>query len=287
MVESPDRRDRYRTWLHINTNSGAATTTDGWRIPQSLARLILCDCDITPVWERDGVPFSVGRSQRIVPDRTRRIIERRDRGCRVPGCTADRFVQVHHIVHCEDGGSTDTPNLICLCPRHHRLHHKVSSASPATPTIPTGSCSPTAAAHRSPRLTHPTRPPTHAMRTAVHRAAPRPDELRLGRPRLGPPRRTPTPPPTTQHLNDRSDAPIDWSPRRSGHVELPDRDDEQHDPGDGSGEHLTVHVDLVGASPGEVESVEAWPCRPRDHGEEGRDEGCPDLVLQSCQPRGP
>jgi hypothetical protein len=31
---------------------------------------------------------------------------------------------VHHIVHWLDGGVTDTFNLICLCPHHHRLHHR-------------------------------------------------------------------------------------------------------------------------------------------------------------------
>jgi hypothetical protein len=76
------------------------------------------------VWERDGLPFSVGRTQRIVPERTRRIIERRDQGCRVPGCTNDRFVEIHHIVHWLEGGPTDTWNLTSLCPHHHRLHHQ-------------------------------------------------------------------------------------------------------------------------------------------------------------------
>jgi hypothetical protein len=42
----------------------------------------------------------------------------------VPGCTADRFVEVHHIVHWSAGGRTDTPNLISLCPKHHRMHHQ-------------------------------------------------------------------------------------------------------------------------------------------------------------------
>ncbi len=123
-VPSRDRRDRYRTWFHHNTATGATTTTDGWRIPQNLARLCSCDGLGAIVYETNGVPFSVGRTQHIVPDRTRRIIERRDRGCRVPGCTADRFVEVHHIIHWEDGGPTDTPNLLSLCPRHHRMHHK-------------------------------------------------------------------------------------------------------------------------------------------------------------------
>jgi Domain of unknown function (DUF222)/HNH endonuclease len=122
-VPSRERRDRYRTWWHLDAN-GNMTTTDGWRIPESIARLLTCDGMVAPVWETDGVPFSVGRMQHIVPDRTRRIVERRDRGCRVPGCTADRFVEVHHIIHWEDGGVTDTWNLICLCPKHHRMHHQ-------------------------------------------------------------------------------------------------------------------------------------------------------------------
>lgn len=123
-VESISRRDHFRTWLHLDVTDASVTTTDGWRIPMAIADHILCDGIVQPVWERDGVPFSVGRTQRIVPDRTRRIVERRDRGCRVPGCSADRFVEVHHIVHWIDGGPTDTSNLISLCPRHHRMHHR-------------------------------------------------------------------------------------------------------------------------------------------------------------------
>jgi Domain of unknown function (DUF222) len=108
-VPSRDRRDRYRTWFHHNSTTGATTTTDGWRIPQNLARMCTCDgiCAIVH-HDDDGLPFSVGRTQYIVPDRTRRIIQHRDRGCRVPGCTADRFVEIHHIIHWEDGGPTST-----------------------------------------------------------------------------------------------------------------------------------------------------------------------------------
>ncbi|MGA9276853.1 HNH endonuclease signature motif containing protein, partial [Ilumatobacter sp.] len=71
-----------------------------------------------------GVAVSVGRTQHIVPDRTRRIVEYRDGGCRVPGCRNGRHVEVHHIIHWADGGPTDTANLICLCPKHHRQHHQ-------------------------------------------------------------------------------------------------------------------------------------------------------------------
>jgi hypothetical protein len=48
----------------------------------------------------------------------------RDGGCTVPGCTQDHIVEIHHIIHWEDGGPTDTWNLIALCPHHHRMHHR-------------------------------------------------------------------------------------------------------------------------------------------------------------------
>ena len=67
--------------------------------------------------------MNVGRAFRTVPDRTRMVIEERDRGCRVPGCDRSRWLHVHHIEHWEDGGASDTHNLLALCRRHHRLHH--------------------------------------------------------------------------------------------------------------------------------------------------------------------
>ena len=121
--ESPSRADRYRTWIHLDVTHGDATLTDGWQIPIAVADRILCDGIVQPVWETDGIPFSIGRAQHIVPDRTRRIIEQRDRGCRVPGCES-RHVEIHHIIHWRNGGVTDTWNLISLCKKHHKLHHR-------------------------------------------------------------------------------------------------------------------------------------------------------------------
>jgi hypothetical protein len=59
-----------------------------------------------------------------VPDRTRRLVLRRDKKCRVPWCTQHRWLQVHHIIHDEHGGPTDTWNLAGICGPCHRLHHK-------------------------------------------------------------------------------------------------------------------------------------------------------------------
>ena len=34
-----------------------------------------------------------------------------------------RWLQIHHLTHWDDGGLTDTANLVALCSRHHRQHH--------------------------------------------------------------------------------------------------------------------------------------------------------------------
>ncbi|HEV7722832.1 MAG TPA: DUF222 domain-containing protein [Iamia sp.] len=105
---------------------------DTWRaemhrgpaLPPSMRRYLTCDGDISAVWHTDGHPVQVGRTQRIVPRRIRRLVEHRDGGCRVPGCDSQLWIQVHHIVHWEDHGDTVTWNLLCLCARHHRMHHQ-------------------------------------------------------------------------------------------------------------------------------------------------------------------
>ncbi|WCO67571.1 DUF222 domain-containing protein [Iamia majanohamensis] len=119
---------RARILVHLEgTRSG-----DGWMasahmagvVPDELRRYLTCDADAEVVWEADGAPVNLGRTKHIVPRRIRRLIEHRDRGCRVPGCDQTWWLQIHHIVHWEDDGETVTWNLICLCSRHHRLHHK-------------------------------------------------------------------------------------------------------------------------------------------------------------------
>ena len=66
------------------------------------------------------------------------MIEDRDRGCRVPGCDRDRWLHVHHIEHWEDGGATDTANLLALCQRHHRLHHRGALGTTGNAADPDG-----------------------------------------------------------------------------------------------------------------------------------------------------
>ena len=122
-VESPQRRTRFHPHLHVET-SGVATDARGYGIDRHVADYVSCDGLRTEVFEVDGTPISVGRTQRIVPERTRRTVIHRDGGCRVPGCDDHRWLDVHHIVHWADDGPTDTDNLIALCSKHHRIHHR-------------------------------------------------------------------------------------------------------------------------------------------------------------------
>ena len=134
------RRDRYRVHVHLDVDN-AMLDGLGHRLPDWLRDLICCDTIANTVHEHDGIPVSVGRAQRTVPERTRRLVILRDRGCRVPGCNADRVLQVHHVIHWDpdDGaGPTDTWNLACLCPRHHRMHHRGQLGISGNADLPDG-----------------------------------------------------------------------------------------------------------------------------------------------------
>ena len=116
------RRDRFRIHIHLDTD-GTASDDRGRRLPDAIAKYISCDALITPTFIHDAIPISIGRSGRMVPERTHRLVILRDQHCRVPGCTHSLVLEVHHIIHWHDGGPTDTWNLIALCPHHHRMHH--------------------------------------------------------------------------------------------------------------------------------------------------------------------
>jgi hypothetical protein len=117
------RRDRYRIHIHIDT-AGSCCSDRGWNLPDAIRRYITCDGLLTPTFIDGAIPISIGRTGRTIPERTRRLVMLRDQGCSVWGCSQTHILEVHHIIHWEDGGPTDTWNLIALCPHHHRLHHK-------------------------------------------------------------------------------------------------------------------------------------------------------------------
>jgi hypothetical protein len=163
-VSDPARRSRFRVNLFINTDRSERDMADaaGWNVPDAIRRYLTCNGTVTPVFLENGLPVSVGRSQYVVPARTRTVIEHRDHGvCRVPGCDATLGLEVHHLIHWEHGGRTDTDNLLLVCGKHHRMHHRgrlditgnadqpdglefrnqhgrIITASGAAPNLPTG-----------------------------------------------------------------------------------------------------------------------------------------------------
>ena len=146
---SVSRRDSFRVYVHLDAEGGWLNGRP--RLPGHLVAKLTCEGTVQPLWERAGVPVSVGRALRIVPERTRRLVLDRDRGCRFPGCVATAHLQVHHVVHWAHGGRTDLDNLVALCPFHHDAHHAGEFGIRVMPTFRAGWCSPPGAGSRSAR----------------------------------------------------------------------------------------------------------------------------------------
>lgn len=117
--------DRYQIHTHLEAGpDGPQLRTHlGHLLPDEQRRRLLCDARLRVVLHEGADPAAVGRLTRIVPAKLRRSIEHRDGGCAVPGCTRTIGLEIHHLVHWEDGGPTDPDNLLCLCAAHHRSHH--------------------------------------------------------------------------------------------------------------------------------------------------------------------
>ena len=93
----------------------------------------------------------------------------RDRVCRHPAC-ANRFhLEIHHLVHWRDGGTTDPHNLLGLCGKHHRAHHAGEFTIAGNPELADGL---TFTDRRGRPITGPMARPTRrtaAARRPVHR----------------------------------------------------------------------------------------------------------------------
>ena len=73
---------------------------------------------------RSRPSLNLSRKHRLVQPALRRALEARDRGCRFPGCSHERWLDAHHVVHWADGGETSLENTLLLCSSHHRLLHE-------------------------------------------------------------------------------------------------------------------------------------------------------------------
>lgn len=80
-------------------------------------------CDAIHIGRIDSPVPTRARSE--IPPATRRLVWHRDHArCVVPGCRSTRFLELHHILFRERGGSNDPSNLILCCSGHHRAIHE-------------------------------------------------------------------------------------------------------------------------------------------------------------------
>jgi hypothetical protein len=137
VADSRSSGDRFVVNLHTDIETlradggGAESELDGAEnVSAETSRRLACDCSVIHWLDYRGNPVigaeavAVSRKTRSVPPALRRALQRRDRGCRFPGCSATRFVDAHHIHHWADGGETHINNLVLLCRHHHRLLHE-------------------------------------------------------------------------------------------------------------------------------------------------------------------
>ena len=139
-ITSPSRRDRFRTYLHLNTDDAGgpahAWFNGGPSLPDAIRDALLCDGIIRPLWHTAGLPINVGRTHYIVPPHTRRQVLDRDRTCVHPACESTTHLEVHHIQDWLDDGHTITPNLVALCPKEHDALHRGDFTMTGNPDIP-------------------------------------------------------------------------------------------------------------------------------------------------------
>jgi hypothetical protein len=155
--------DRYTVHLHTDMNTlqadGEGADSElvaGGRVCAETSRRLACDCGVVHWLEgKDGTALDIGRRTRSIPPAIRRALDRRDGGCRFPGCTARHHVDAHHLRHWADGGETRLDNLLLLCHHHHRLVHEggyglaLDSASEPVFTAPNGQLIPSGPDTRS------------------------------------------------------------------------------------------------------------------------------------------
>jgi hypothetical protein len=94
-------------------------------LPIESVRRLICDGSVVAViQDESGEPLDAGRKHRTVHPSLKRSLLARDKHCRFPGCTHDRWIDAHHVKHWAEGGETNPANLILLCSAHHRMVHE-------------------------------------------------------------------------------------------------------------------------------------------------------------------
>jgi hypothetical protein len=131
--------DSYQVVVNVDLETLAADAPGSCRLPcgtvlaPETARRLACDQQVVALHHVDGHARGSARRARFSSARLNRLLDRRDGGCRFPGCTHTRHLHTHHIIHWAHGGSTSAENLVRLCSHHHRLVHEGGYAISGNP----------------------------------------------------------------------------------------------------------------------------------------------------------
>ena len=91
--------DHYQVTVHVDEKAlrdhpDAETKSD---LPIETVRRLCCDGSLVPVTEdADRNPLNVGRKHRVVQPALKRALLARDKCCRFPGCTHEKWLDAHH-----------------------------------------------------------------------------------------------------------------------------------------------------------------------------------------------
>jgi len=131
--------ERFCVYLHVDADAPCSSHLHlGPGLSPALAEHLGCDAPLRVVFEANGKVVALSARQDTVDTKTRTLVEDRDGGCTYPGCGQRRWLHVHHIRHRAQGGPTVLENLCCMCPVHHRMHHRGEFRITGDPTTPGG-----------------------------------------------------------------------------------------------------------------------------------------------------
>ncbi|MBK6733353.1 MAG: HNH endonuclease [bacterium] len=94
----------------------ATGTGEPHRLAPAQAGAVACDARVRE-------PGKPNRAV-IAPSVRAKVLSRDRHRCTTPGCGSPRFLEVHHLVARQDGGSNDAANLVTLCSRCHQFAHE-------------------------------------------------------------------------------------------------------------------------------------------------------------------
>jgi hypothetical protein len=119
--------DHYQVMVHVDEEvlRHAPTESSKSDLPCETVRRLCCDSGVIVVSkDKNGNPLNVSRKHRVVQPPLKRALLARDKCCRFPGCTHEKWLDAHHVEHWADGGETSLDNTLLLCSTHHRLLHE-------------------------------------------------------------------------------------------------------------------------------------------------------------------